>query len=202
MVKKMLTGVPLLLALLCLTACATTSSGLPASSTQLPTPSFESTPEPTVEPTATPEPTVEPTATPKNGIGDTATLGNWEITFASCEILDKIKSSQFTSFNADEGNKYIVVTLKAKNTGTSADTFLPSFSMGNDVRAKLMYQDTYEFSSANLLGYSEDLHDKHLNPLSSAEGVITFQVAEDAATLDGLTLILSAGKSSLEFNCQ
>lgn len=92
-----------------------------------------------------------------------------------------------------------MVTLSVKNTTTAADTFLPSFSKRNDVRAKLLYQTEYEFSATNMLGHSDELHDTTLNPLSSIEGLIAFQIVEEEAVPEELELVLSQGKESVTY---
>lgn len=181
----------LLLTSLFLTSCGTPQQG----SAQPPDPAQTSEAAPTPE--QTPEPTPEPTAEPYNQVGDTVMLGDWEITLSGCEITEKVSVNQYLSFKADDGNKYVIVTLTVKNTATTADSFLPSFSMGNDVSAKLLYQGEYEFSASNLLGHSDELHDKTLNPLSTAEGLIAFEVADEAAVLEELELELSLGKESV-----
>lgn len=183
----------LLLTTLFLTSCGTPQQG----SAQPPEPAQNSEAAPTPE--QTPEPTPEPTAEPHNQVGDTVMLGDWEITLLGCEITEKVSVNQYLSFKADDGNKYVIVTLTVKNTATTADSFLPSFSMGNDVSAKLLYQGEYEFSASNLLGHSDELHDKTLNPLSTAEGLIAFEVADEAAVLEELELELSQGKESVTY---
>ncbi|GEM_PF-2321194 len=186
----------MLLAVLLLTSCGTPGGGNVQSSA----PEQSSEPVSDPEPTPTPEPTPEPTAEPQNQTGDTVTLGEWEITLVGCEITDRVSVNQFMGFTADEGNQYVLVTLSVKNTGTAADTFLPSFHMGNDVSTKLLYQGEYEFSATNMLGHSDELHDKTLNPLSSAEGLVAFQVADEAAVAEELELVLSQGKESVTFS--
>ena len=197
--KKMI--MIMLAAMVFLTSCAASDEGNASTPAQGTTPSA-STAEPTVEPTPEPtaEPTPEPTPVPNNKAGDTVMLGNWEITLVGCEITEGVQNGAYTVFKADEGNRYVVVTLTVKNTGTTSDRFLPSFSMGDGVRAKLLYQGEYEFSATNLLGHSDELHDKSLNPLSSVEGLIAFQIAEDAAVADELVLTLSEGSESVKYD--
>lgn len=178
-----------------LTACAAPQRD----SVQSSAPEQSIAPAPTPEPTAEPTPTPEPTAEPQNHVGDAVTLGDWEITLSGYEITEKVTTNQYLGFKADDGNKYVIVTLSVKNTGTEADTFLPSFSMGDGVRAKLLYQGEYEFSATNLLGHSDELHDKTLNPLSSAEGLIAFQIAAEAAVPEELELVLVQGKESVVY---
>lgn len=187
------TSIIVLLTTLFLTSCAA-----PRNDSVQPSEAGQST-EAMSTPKPTPEPTPEPTAEPQNQVGDTVMLGDWEITLLGCEITEKVSANQYLAFKADDGNKYVVVTLSVKNTATTADTFLPSFSMGDDVRAKLLYQTEYEFSATNMLGHSDELHDTTLNPLSSIEGLIAFQIVEEAAVPEELELVLSQGKESVTY---
>ena len=70
--------------------------------------------------------------------------------------------------------------------------------MGKDIKAKLVYGE-YDFSSTNLLGYSEDLHNTALNPLSSKTGVIAFSVTKDIADLSALNLVFFTNNESYTF---
>lgn len=190
--KKMIAM--MLAVMIFLTSCASSDGGNASSPGSTPAPTEKPTPEPTAEPTP------EPTPVPNYKAGDTVTLGDWEVTLVGCEITDGVQNGTYTVFKADEGNRYVVVTLTVKNIGTKAASFLPSFSMGDDVRAKLLYQGEYEFSATNLLGHSDELHDKRLNPLSSTNGLIAFQIAEDAAAADELVLTLSMGSDIVKFD--
>lgn len=116
-------------------------------------------------------------------IGKEGTLGDWSITVTSAETVDSIKAD-YGSFNPDEGNKYFNVFVSVANNGKSAATFLKSFTLSNDLQAKLLYGDGYEFSATQLLGYKESLHDETLNPLSKKDGVISFEIPNDVAESD------------------
>ena len=108
--------------------------------------------------------------------------------------------NHFLGFNPDEGNKYIQVFVSITNNGKSSDTFLPSYGFGNDVRVKLLYGDGYEYSSSVLLGYDNDLHDSHLNPLSSVDKEIAFSVPEKVSSSEEELLVeFSSGKTSVTF---
>lgn len=126
-----------------------------------------------VEEVVEPEPVSETLS-----LGETGTLGDWEVTVSKIEFLDSIQNGDFISFNPDEGNKFAVVSLTISNQGKESDTFLPSIGMGDDVSAKILYGDGYEFSSTYLLGYELELHDASLNPLSSKDGIIAFEVPQ------------------------
>lgn len=123
------------------------------------------------------------------GFGETITFNEWEITVNSAETAERIENSAYTSFTPDEGNVYIVINITAKNIDKNSATFLPSFTMGKDIKAKLVHGD-YEFNATNLMGYSEELHNTTLNPLSSKTGVIAFSVANDIADLSALNLVI------------
>ena len=93
-----------------------------------------------------------------------------------------------------------MVSLSVKNVGTSAGVFIASYPIGRDAAtAKVFYQGEYEYSGTNLLGYDEDLHDKHLNPLETKSGVLAFSLPDEAAASSDLTFVLSAGDSKYTF---
>ena len=123
-----------------------------------------------------------------------------KFTIDSFEVTESIQSS-YGSFNANEGNQYVAVTITVKNVGTTADIFLSSFAFGNtDVSAKIIYQETYEFSGTNLLGYSEDISDKTLNPLTSFTGIKAYQVVNEAANSDEMAIQFTLGKETVSIN--
>ena len=132
-------------------------------------------------------------------IGETVMLGEWEITLNSVNTVPEIGAS-YGSFQPDADNLYVVANLTIKNLAKEAATFIPMFSMYDDIRAKVLYQGEYEYSSTNLLGLDTDLHNRNLNPLSSTEGIIAFEIVEDVATSGDLTLNLSNGVESITFD--
>lgn len=149
------------------------------------------------------ETTTEVTTTeaPKNNelkIGEAGTLSDWEITVSSSEAMDSIKQ-KYGSFKPEEGNKFLVVEMSVKNAGTSSATFLPYIATNDDVQIHLKYKD-YTFSSTNLLAYDEDLHNKVLNPLSSATGICAFDVAPEVADSNEIQLVIECGKQSIVYN--
>lgn len=132
-------------------------------------------------------------------VGDTVSLGEWEITLDAYEVVDSI-AWNYGTFTPDEGDKYVVAHLTVRNNGTNADTFLPTYPISfEDVVAKILYQDTYEFTASRLLGYDADIHDHTINPLSTNTGIVAFSVVEDAALADGLILNLSLGLDDINF---
>lgn len=179
-----------------LTACG----GNPQTSTNTTPTSTEAVVETTTETTAadTPEPETE-TSAEVVAMGQTSPLKNWNITVTNMQMLESIDDG-YGSFKPDDGNKYLLVTATAENTGKEADTFLPSFGMADDVSAKVLYGDGYEFSLTQLLGYSKDLINSTINPLSSKEGDIAFELPNSVAdSTEPLIIEFTAGNDKINF---
>ncbi len=133
-------------------------------------------------------------------MGQATKMGEWNITVNSMQIVDNIPDG-YGKFTPDAGNKYLLVTMSVSNEGKQANSFLPSFSMGNDTNTKVVYGDGYEFSKTNLLGYSKSLLDSTINPLSSKEGDIAFEIPDSVASAtDPIILEFSNGNEKLNFS--
>ncbi|MEZ3494759.1 MAG: DUF4352 domain-containing protein, partial [Lachnospiraceae bacterium] len=109
-------------------------------------------------------------------LGNSADLKDWSINVTDVKIVDSIAGSLGSFSPKEEGNTYVQVFVTVENTGKTADSFLPSFCIGDDVNAKVLYSDGYEFTASNLLGYTNDLHDSTINPLSSKTGEIVYEI--------------------------
>lgn len=156
-----------------------------------------STPTPT--PAPTPEPTPEPSAA-NLAVNDSVDLGDWNITVTGFELTTRIDNG-YTYFSPDDGNQYAVVSVSVVNNGKQSASFLPSFSMGDDIRAKIYYNGDYEYSSVQLLAYDKDLHDESMNPLTSKDGVIVFTVPDAVANGDeSLVITFSLGSDKATFD--
>lgn len=133
-------------------------------------------------------------------IGDSAMLKEWSITVTDFQIAESI-AGEFGSFSPDEeGNQYAQVFVTVANDGKSADTFLPSYGFGDDVNAKLLYGDGYEFSATTLMGYGNDLHNTHVNPLSSGSGEIAFDIPETVTSSpDEIVIQFKSGINEVHF---
>lgn len=132
-------------------------------------------------------------------LNEEAILGDWAITVTNVEVTDYIKENDYLGFTPEDGNKYLTVEISVTNNGKNAARFLPSFGMGDDIAAKILYQNDYEFSASNLLGYSNELHDSTINPLSSKTGVVAFEIPDTVASSeDELLLVISAGRNNLQ----
>lgn len=154
------------------------------------------------------EPTPDPEATQETEddkaelleIGEVSTLGDWSITVTGTEFTDKISTSEYTGFSAEEGNQYLVVSVTVENNGKEMKSFLPSFSLGDDVRTEVLYQDDIHYSASSMLGYDQDLHDSSLNPLSSKSGVVVFEMPTKAVeTEESIKIVFSEGSKSVEY---
>lgn len=133
-------------------------------------------------------------------VGDSVVLKDWEIIVTDFKIVDSI-SENYGKFSPDEeGNKYAQVFVSVTNNGKQTDRFLPSYGYGDDVNAKLLYGDGYEFSATNLLGYSNEMHDSTINPLSSKTGEIVFNISEVVANSeDEILLQFNSGNDTIQF---
>lgn len=133
-------------------------------------------------------------------IGNSASLKDWTITVTDTKIADSIAMDYGSFSPKEEGNKYLQVFVIVNNDGKQANNFLPTITVGNMVKAKVLYADGYEFTSSNLLGYSNDLHDSVINPLSSRTGEIAFEIPSSVAESDEELLIqFSSGSDAIKF---
>lgn len=127
-------------------------------------------------------------------IGESATLKDWEISVTDMQIVESIAADYGTFSPNESGNKYAQVFVTATNNGKQAERFLPTVGIGDDVNAKIIFGDGYEFSATNLLGYNNDIHDSTINPLSSQTGEIAFEIPPIVAdSTDELFIEFSSG---------
>ncbi len=135
-------------------------------------------------------------------IGTAERLGDWEITVNSFAYNDEITENNMFVFAPDEGNQYLTVDVTVKNLGKEMKTFLPSFVIIKDeVIAKVVYNNEYAFSSTQLLGYSKNLRDESLNPLSIKSGEISFSIPDDVrSSSNPLLLVFTLGKKTLTYS--
>lgn len=182
---------------LCLSACCVLSacagdanSSAPANSAQQSAP---------VESTAAPTPSETPAESSTFKVGETATLGGWDISVTGFELSGRIDNG-YSYFDPGEGNQFGIVSVSVTNQGTEAGSFLPTVGFGDDVTVKIIYNSQYEYSSTQLLAYDQDLHDEFLNPLSSASGVIAFELPDAVANgAEGMVVKFTSGGDSVEF---
>lgn len=125
-------------------------------------------------------------------------IGTWEVSFINANFQKSISSGFLTEFKAEEGSQFLVIKLKVTNKSKKMNTFLPAFSVGNDVNVKV-FHDEYTFSASNLIGLSNDLHYTYLNPLESKEGIIAFSIPEDIIQKGNLVFVITSGQNDLTF---
>ena len=132
--------------------------------------------------------------------GDTAAIGNWEITLDGVQAQDKISDDTgFGSFVPDEGNTYQVVSMTIKNVGTAIDSFLPMFSTNEDLRVRMIFDGTYEYSATTLL-MGDDLMSAALNPLTTKSGILAFSLPNEVMeSTEPLTLKFFNDDETVEF---
>ena len=151
---------------------------------------------------AAPEEEPKPEESPETiyNIGDSALLKDWNINVTDAQTVDSISSGYIVFSPKEEGNKFLQVYVTVENKGKQADNFLPSFGLRDEVSAKVLYSDGYEFSATNLLGYDNELHDSSINPLSSQTGEIAFEIPSTVAdSADELLIEFSSGNDKIKF---
>lgn len=210
MKQKLLTTLLLCTLTISITACGNTkkasepatpneTSVTESNAAEAPTTAEESA---SIEETATAE---ETSAAGEEGapyaLGNSADLKDWSINVTDVKIVDSIAGSLGSFSPKEEGNTYVQVFVTVENTGKTADSFLPSFCIGDDVNAKVLYSDGYEFTASNLLGYTNDLHDSTINPLSSKTGEIVYEIPSEVVNSEEpLLLQFSSGNDTVAFN--
>lgn len=133
-------------------------------------------------------------------LGESAKIGEWTVTVNNMQILDTVPDT-YGQFSPDEGNKYLLITMTASNEGKKAESFISTFPMDDEISAKVLFGDGYEFSQTNLLGYTKSIVGSTVNPLSSKEGNIAFEIPESVSTSeDPLNLVLTCDKETLHFS--
>ena len=133
-------------------------------------------------------------------IGDAVSLKDWAIVVTDFKIVDTI-DDDYGYFSPDsDGDKYAQVFVTATNNGKQSMTFLPYCGFGDDVDAKLLYDDNYEFSATDLIGYSNEIHDAVINPLSSQSGEIAFEIPDSvASSTDEIIIQFTSGNDKVQF---
>ena len=191
--------VPVLFAVtLSLSAC-----GSNASSEKAETTTVAATETTTAESTSVEETTTAPetdAATETIPMGQAEKIGDWNVTVSNMQILDVLQDG-YGEFKPDAGNKLLLISMSVSNEGKTADSFLPTYAMGDDTSVKVIYGDGYEFTRTNLLGYSKSINDSTINPLSSKDGDITFEIPESVASAtDPIILEISNGNEKIHFS--
>lgn len=132
-------------------------------------------------------------------LGTSQALGDWSITASRIDFKNEIPDG-YVSFSPDEGNVYASIGVTVTNNGKSAANFLPNFGLNDDIRAKIIYNGEYEYTPTQLLAYSKDILNTSLNPLTSKEGELNFEVPQAVSNgTEPLILIFSQGDEAISY---
>ncbi|TNM53294.1 DUF4352 domain-containing protein [Brevibacterium sediminis] len=109
------------------------------------------------------------------GIGDTVAADDWEITVA--EVEDGVSQVGDEFLNAKAQGQFVQIELSVKNTGSD-----PNFFFEDDIKLGDESGNTYSADSEAGIYAAENniLFLEEINPGNTAEGVLVFDVPEDA----------------------
>lgn len=128
-------------------------------------------------------------------------VGDWVATMTGYSFEDEW-SDGFLTYSAGDGNKYLLVDLTVTNNGTKANTFVTKYyAYDGDIKAKIYYQDKYEYQINNFMGsVGDDLSSLSIKPLETKEGSLIFKVPDAVASEDGsVTMELTRNKDTYNF---
>ncbi len=154
----------------------------------------------TAAPVATPEPTPASTETELK-LGKKGTVGDWGIKVKKAEVKKKITNGSYRYFDPGKKNRFVVVSLSAKNNSEEAKQFLPLVGYVNTtVIATLIDENGEEYKATQLIGYSKDMTTRSIKPSKTESGVIAFQVPQKSAkSLKKLTLRIGTSNEALVY---
>lgn len=179
-------------AFICVTGCSSNNLTETLSNVAESTPASTATPAPTETPV--PE-------APTLVLGKKGTVGNWEINAKKVSVKQKINNGKYTYFKPSKGNSFVEITMSVKNKGTKAESFLPRVGMQDKaIIATLYYQDEYEYSATELMGYDKDLTTESIQPLTKENGILVFEVPKKASkSKKELKLTFKVGDESISY---
>lgn len=185
-------------------ACATfvLATGCSSSNNQLTealSPAVESTSASTETPAPTETPVPEPSVL---SIGEKSSVGDWNIKVKKVSVKQKIQNGTYQYFKPGKGNSFLVVSLSVENKGKTDTQFLPRFGRKNTTTVvRLYYQNEYEYSATELMGYDKDLTTEYIQPLTKENGIIVFEVPKKTVkSKKDLTLNFSVGDESITYS--
>lgn len=155
--------------------------------------------------TATRTPEVTATPGPKEStlaLGKKGTVGDWEFCVKKAVTKKTIKDSEYLGYKPSKGNTFVVVTMSVRNNGKEAATAFPRMGLENKMIQSVLYYDgEYEYKPTQLLSYDKDLMTKKIQPLTTKNGVVTYEVPKKVAkSLDKLTVKIGTSKESLVYS--
>lgn len=106
----------------------------------------------------------------------------WEVTILKAEIKESQKTSSRVMYKPQEGNKFIAVKIKVKNTSQTSATFLPTSGMqGKMITAKLLDINDGETLPTQLVSYDKDLIGKAIDAGETKKGFAFYEVTKENA---------------------
>lgn len=129
------------------------------------------------------------------------TLGGWEITCHTCEVLDDFVEGDYI-YTPDPGNQFGRLKLTVTNAGSEKSTFLPMwYYIGKDTLVQITdssFEDYYD--CVNVLDLDTCLVDTSIESGESAEGELIFQLPDEfVEAADTLYLSISLGEQNAVF---
>lgn len=141
---------------------------------------------------STPIPDPEPTFDPIP-----LEVSNWEVTITDFYFADDVDISWLLEYESDENAQYAIVEMTAKNIGKEADTFLPWFAYGDDVKVELKCNG-YSYTRSELWLANDALSTEDLNPLVSASGIVVFNFPYELIESDAqIDIVISSDYKSV-----
>lgn len=132
---------------------------------------------------------------------ETVSLGGWDITCHSCEILDNFVEGDYI-YTPDKGNQFARLKLTVTNPGSEEKTFLPMwYYIGSDTLVQVTDSSFEEFyDCVNVLDLDTCLADTSIKPGESAQGELIFQLPDEfVEEADTLYLSITLGEQNAVF---
>lgn len=135
-------------------------------------------------------------------VNEEATLKSWKVTLTAFDFYEQYSEDDFSYFEpAEEDSQYLIASLKVENTGTEADTFLSSFTMGDDITVNVKYKEEYLYPPTQLLGSSTGILNQSCNPLATLNGTLAFALPNTVINSeDPLVLDFQSGSEHIYFS--
>ena len=124
--------------------------------------------------------------TPVNGSmvepGQPVLFGGWEIAYHTARIVSEFEDGMYV-FSAEEGNQCVIADLTVTNRGLDSDTFLPVVYYPNEDPVLYVTDSGKEerYDCVDVMLYSPCLNNRTVEPGSSKEGELVFQIPDSLA---------------------
>ena len=124
--------------------------------------------------------------TPVNGSmvepGQPVLFGGWEIAYHTARIVSEFEDGMYV-FSADEGKQCVIAGLTVTNRGLDPDTFLPVVYYPNEDPVLYVTDSGKEerYDCVDVMLYSPCLNNRTVEPGSSKEGELVFQIPDSLA---------------------